>query len=404
MTYDENESARWALAVSAATEKHRQATDKAMAEAAARGFMAPPGIFRLALVEASREAKNELAKANGEIYKVRREMLAKDDETEQKYILRLLKVDAEAYRNALENAYRLFEAQKSASLDEYRARIDRMNAETDKHQARIILEKAQVERQVNYWKKLQIIAEGQNLNAEGLLIREKVRTAEVKLSTLDYLSFIVEAERQVLVSEKKKAEALTRVVDASRSVAEIKKAMIPLYLQKAAARNQQAEAIIKETEDKKELERLGYEKVNVTRTKHEADHEIQLAEALYEQAKLEYVRADRLTELFRNQARRMLTDYEEHVRRLVLDLQTKTSLEKAGAGARASAIKVKLDSLGDLSAYAAETQAALSEGGTLSSAAGSVGEAHVAAITASANRKTNHIVKQIIEKQVIHSG
>ena len=404
MTYDSNESARWALAVSAATEKHRQATDKAMAEAAARGFMAPPGIFRLALVEASREAKNELAKANGEIYKVRREMLAKDDETEQKYLLKLLKVDAEAYRHALENAYRLFEAQKTASLDEYRARIDRMNAETEKRQARIIFEKAQAERQVNYWKKLQIIAEGQNLNAERLLIQEKVRTAEIKLSTLDYIGLIVEAERLVLAAEKKKAEALTKVVDASRRVAEIKKTMIPLYIQKAAARNQQAEAIIKETEDKKELELLGYEKVKLNREKHEAEHMINLAEALYEQAKLEYVRADRLTEIFRAQARRLLTDYEEHVRRLVIDLQTKMNLVKAGIGSRASAVRTELDTRGDLAAYAAETQAALNEGAALSESSGLVGEAHAAAITASANRKTEHIVKQIIEKQVIRSG
>ena len=404
MAYDSNESARWALAVSATTEKYRQATDKAMAEAAARGFMAPPGIYRLALVEASREAKNELAKANGEIYKVRREMLAKDDEAEQKYLLKLLKVDAEAYRNALENAYRLFEAQETASLDEYRARIDRMNAETDKRQARIISEKAQVERQVNYWKKLQIIAEGQNLNAEGLLIQEKVRTAEIKLSTLNYIGLIVEAERLVLAAEKKRAEALTRVVDASRSVAEIKKTMIPLYLQKAAARNQQAEAIIKETEDKKELELLGYEKVNLNREKHEAEHNIQLAEALYEQAKLEYVRADRLTELFRAQARRLLTEYEEHVRRLVIDLQTKMGLAKAGLGSRASAIRTDMDTKGDLAAYAAEVQAAMNEQSSLSNQASVVGEAHVAAITASANRKTEHIVKQIIEKQIIHSG
>lgn len=404
MGFDSNASARWGIAVDAAAEKYQEAAKKLLTDAAARGFMSLPGQHQQHLVNAALHVKQELAKANAEIYKVRRDMLAKDDEAERKYLLKLLQIDAEAYRNALENAYRIYEAQKTASIDEYRARIERLTAETDKRQARIILERAEAERQVTYWRKIQVAAEAQSLEAEAALIRERLRTAEMKLDTLNYLGLIVEAERLVLEAEKKRTAALMRVVDASRKVAEIKKSMIPLYLEKARLREQQAGAIIKETDDRRELELLGYERVATARQKHAAEHEINLAEAVYEQAKLEYVRADRLTELCRNQVRRYLVEYQEQIRRQVIDLQTVMGMEKAGLAYRATTIKSKMDHQGDIAGYMAETQAALSEMSALSAQTRTVGEAHAETIAASALRKANHIVNRIIEKQVIRSA
>ncbi|MEW6385898.1 MAG: hypothetical protein AB1491_00055 [Thermodesulfobacteriota bacterium] len=396
-SHDPNETARWGRAVEEAMGKYRQNTDKALAEMASRGFMSPPGVLLEIMVEEGLEAKKGLVKANAEIYKVRREMLAKDNETEQKYVLKLLKLEAEAYRAGLENAYRLEEAQASASLDEYRAKIERLNAETDKRQVRLITMKADVERQVNYWKKLQIIAEKQNLEGESQLIAERVRTAEIKLSTLDLLALIVQAEQLVLAAERKKAEALRRVVDASRQVAEIKKTMIPLYKEKAAARMQQAEAITREAEDKKELELLGYEKVEVIRTRHAAEHDEKLAEALYEQTRLEFVRADRLTALYRAQASRLLNEYENYIRNLVISVQERTGLLKAALGAHASYIRTMLDAQGDIASITAAAAGELAEGGAKANAALSVGAAHVAQITASATRSTRHIVERYMD-------
>jgi hypothetical protein len=404
VAFDSNESSRWAQAVSAATTKYRQTVDKLMTDAAARGFMAPPGQYRLAVVESALEAKQELVKANADIYKARREMLAKDDEVEQKYILKLMKVDVEAYRLGLENAYHLEEAKQAATLDEYRAQIDRLNTDTDKRQVRIIMEKAEVERQITYWKRLQLAAESQSLDAESQLIKEKIKTAEVKLATLAYMDLILAAERLVLTAEKKKSEALVKVVAASQRVADIKKSMIPLYLQKADARKDQAEAVIKESEDKRLLELLGYDKVELARQKHMAEHEESLAEAIFEQAKLDYVRADRLTEILRNQARRLLTEYETHIRKRVLAIQKTMGLEKAGLSHIASLIKTQLDTKGDMAYYTAQLQAAINEGSAEVASTKAVGDARVSQILASATQKTKRILKEVIERQSIRSG
>ena len=68
MTYNQRESAEWALGVDAEAEKLLSGVDKALADGAARGFPAPPGDTLEAILMAGQDAKGKLAEVNGKIH------------------------------------------------------------------------------------------------------------------------------------------------------------------------------------------------------------------------------------------------------------------------------------------------------------------------------------------------
>jgi len=324
--YPADEAAKFGQELDAISRKFQGEVRGALTEAASRGFHAPPGQVLELIVATGLAAKNKAAEANAKLYQGLTERRLKEEEVDLKVVLGLARLDLEVLKADYDNAHDLAQALEDKNLSEKRATIQKLQSDVDKRQAYIIEERANIEHEVNYWRKLAIQAEGLALDAEVQLAQEKLKTAQEKLRIITFLYQVIAAEQIALAAEQRRAEALQIVVEKEKEVVEIKKTMIPLYKEKAAARLEQAETIKEEAEVKKEIEELGYRRIELKRAQEEADHQVRQAEEDYEEAHLAYVRADRLTELTRSKARTLLLEYEGQVKEKLIRM--KKALDK----------------------------------------------------------------------------
>ncbi len=312
------EAAKWGQVVDATAKKFVSAHAEVMADAAGRGFAVAPGATLKTLQEAAQAVKAQLTDANAKLFEEQIQRLIKENETEQKWVFGLAKLDTEAYKADLQNALLLEKAEDEYTLDERKALIEEMKSDVEKRQAAIIEEKADIEHEVNYWKLQAILAEDLALDAEVQLAREKIKTAEEKAKVIAVLYEVIAAEQLVLIAEQRRAAALQRVVTAETEVAEIQKTMIPYMVQKADARILQAEVIKEEAEAKKQIEELGYRRIELKEAQEDAEHQLRVADLALEQARKELTTWDRMTDLARNQSRRAIQDYENIVKKELL--------------------------------------------------------------------------------------
>ena len=319
MEYPADEAAKWGEKVDGLTRKLRGTVQGLLTDAAARGFEMVPGPTMGLIVEATVDTKVALTQENQKLYKDGLQRIDKEVEVDEKVAFGLAKLDFEAYRADLENELELQKAWGDMVLAERRAYIERLKSDVDKRQAAIIEERALIEHEVNYWKKVAIEAEALALDAEVELANEKVKTAQEKMKIVEWLYKVIEAEQLIIVAEYKKAAALDKLLVKEEELIVVKKSMIPLQKQKAAARITQADAIKEEAYIKKEIEELGYERIKLTAAKEEMEHELRLAEEDYEQARIDYTRADRQTELTRQQVKTTMLDYENIIKDKVIE-------------------------------------------------------------------------------------
>lgn len=324
--YPFDEAAQWAQEHDTLTRKHREEVDAALTDAAGRGFVAPPGATLGLILESRFQAKLKATEANAKIFQTMTERRLKEEETDQKVILGLARLDLELLKADNDNAHDLAKAWMDMTMDERKAAVQRLQSDVEKRQAYIIEERAIIEHEVNYWKGLAIQAEGIAIDAEVQLAREKVKTAEEKLRIIEYLYQVIQAEQVVIAAEIHRAEVLETVIARQKVVAEVKKTMIPLYEDKAAARLQEAEAIKEEAVYRRRIEELGYRRIDLKRAQEDADHQVRLAEEENEEARYAYTKAERTTTLTQAEARTMLLEYENIIKAQLIKL--KKALEK----------------------------------------------------------------------------
>lgn len=311
---EEYEAARWGQDVDATTKKFVDTGKEVLADAAGRGFSSAPGATLKAIQEVAVAAKTQLTDANAKLYEEQMQRALKEEEVEQKQVFGLAKLDVEAYKADVENALSLEKAESELTLDERKALIENLKSDVDKRQAAIIEERADIEHEVNYWKLQAIEAEGLAIDAELQLAREKVKTAEEKMKVINVLYEVIAAEQLVLLAEQRKAAALQKVVEAEKQVAAIQKTMIPYMVQKADARMLQAEVVKEEADAKKQIEELGYRRIELKAAQEDADHQLRLAELSLEEARGEVVKWNNMTELAKIQSRTALVKYETTMR------------------------------------------------------------------------------------------
>jgi hypothetical protein len=332
--YPFDEAGQWAQDHDTVTRKHREETEKALTEAAGRGFVAPPGETLALILESRFQAKLKATEANAKIFQTMTERRLKEEEVVQKVVLGLARLDTELLKADNDNSHDLAKAWADMTMDEHKAAVQRLESDVEKRQAYIIEERALIEREVTYWKRLAIEAEGITLDAEVQLAREKVKTAEEKLKIIEYLYQVIEAEQVVIAAEIHRAEVLVTVIARQQEVAAVKKTMIPLYEDKAAARLQDAEAIKLEAGYRKQIEELGYRRIDLKQAQEDADHEIRLVEERQEEAHYDYLRAERITEITKAEARTMLLEFEAII---------KAKLIKMGKALQKEEKRLKLD-------------------------------------------------------------
>ena len=334
MSFNSTESARFAQENQKIVGELHAGVDKALAEAASRGYAAAPGDTLATILFAGQAAKDKLVEANGKIYDDRRKVLFEQDEFAMKLIVSLAKLGMELYREELMNALALEIAEKDALRDQGSADVIRLNAEVDLRQRAIIEARATMEQRITVLKQQLVDAEKGTLVYETALINAQVATAEKKLEIIVSIYQVLAAEELVLVAENRRAEILTTLLAAEQVVAEVKRAMIPFYIEKAGARVQLAGAITAEIPIQKAIVELGYDRIDLENRKEFATHLLRLAENELELAKLGWTRANSALTFTKIQSRRLLQEYENTIQAQVLAL--KESLAEDGVDLRLS--------------------------------------------------------------------
>jgi hypothetical protein len=139
---------------------------------------------------------------------------------------------------------------------------------------------------------------------------------------------VIAAEQLVMVAERRRAATLEVVLEAEKKVAAIKTEMVPYYLEKAKAREELAISIVKENEIREELEKLGYDRLDLKLVQEYFEHLSREADEDYAMAEASLTRARGTTEVARNHLRRLILEYGNQIRQEIINL--KEQLEKDG--------------------------------------------------------------------------
>jgi hypothetical protein len=306
--FNRTESAKWALETQKVVGELQGGVDKALSEAAGRGFPAAPGVTLSAILTASQDAKGKLTEANGKIYEDRRGVIFQQDEFYMKTVVQVAKLAMELYRAELLNALEIEQAQNMALRDKGQGDVIRMNSEVEARQAAIIMGRAEAERQVIGYKVLLATAERQTLESEIALANAQLATATKKLEIIDSIYQVLAAEELVLAAERARATAEEQVLTAKQELAGVRMGMVGLYAEKASAKIGLAGAITAEIPDKIALENLGYDRAALKVATGEADHGVRVAELVLEVSRAALARASAAVELARAQSQTVIAD------------------------------------------------------------------------------------------------
>jgi hypothetical protein len=307
--FNRTESAKWAIESQKAIEELQGGREKALAEAAGRGFPAAPGVTLAVILSAGQAVKDKLTEANGKIYEDRRGVIFQSEEFYMKTIVQVAKLAMELYRAELLNALEIEQAQNIALRDQGTADVIQMNAVVDARQVSIIQGRAEAERQVIGFKVALANAEKTTLESEVNLANAQLATATKKLEIIESIYQVLAAEELVLAAEIAKTAALEQVLSAKQALAGVKQGMIGAYMAKAAAHEALAGATTAEVSVKMQIENLGYQRAALRVAEGEAEHGVRQAELVLEVSRATLARASAATELARAQAQSAIAGF-----------------------------------------------------------------------------------------------
>lgn len=311
--YQKDESAQWGKAVTEAYQEGSPAKDAIVTGAAARGFSVCPGESQYMLQEINTKIQAKLLEANAKIYEIEAGRTLQDEELTANLSLAMLKASLDLYKANQQNLYELEEAEAEHLIQLRKADLDRLLSQIDLNQATLIQMKADLEFDMSGYRLRVVNAELITLAAERELSQEKYETALEKLKIIDELYKLIDAEQLVLVAEREKMAALDKVIEAEKLVAEVKKAMIPFYLEKADAKEMLAAAITEDSKVQRDILMLGYDRIALKDAQEGADETLRQAEIAWETAHNEWVLANLATELARIKARIALMQHSTEI-------------------------------------------------------------------------------------------
>lgn len=298
--YEKDEQAKWAKAVEETAAAYLKATDEGLDKDAARGLCAPAGDTMMTVLNTAHEAKGKIVDALGEVFQKQNERIIQMDEVDKKLLIGRAKLRLEKLKADLTNLLELETAQMEANLLEQKVDIDKRLSMIERRQAMLITMKADIEHQVNAYKKMAIEAEGITLDSRVMLAQAELETAREKLKIIDAINQQIAAEELVLVAEQRKQAALQIVIAAEKRLYEVKQDLIPMLENKAEAREEQAEAIEEEMGWKRAIVELGYTKNAIEVARESAEQTIREAENDYHTAQLAYARAQEAANIARH--------------------------------------------------------------------------------------------------------
>lgn len=308
MAYPKEESAKFAQLSTQVMGEFEQGRDKILDTSAARGFGAPSGDAVMDLFELGQKSKAKLAEGNGKIYAERRGILFGQQEFAYKAIVEAAKLGMELYRQEILDALEVEAAEEDAFFSRGKADVERLNAQTEARQIAIIQAKAIIEYDIAKFKQQLAVAERVTLGAERNLIYAQLATAEKKLEIIYSIYQVLAAEKLVLVAEQQKVVALQLALAAEKITAQVKKEMIPFYIDKASAKTDLAAATMVEIPVLKAIEELGFGRIYLKDAEMSAEHIIRIAEENEELARRDYTRASSAADIARINSRIAVTN------------------------------------------------------------------------------------------------
>jgi|WetSurMetagenome_2_1015567.scaffolds.fasta_scaffold69524_3 hypothetical protein len=315
--FNRTESAKWALETQKVVGELQTGADKALSEAAGRGFPAAPGVTLAVILAASQEAKGKLTEANGKIYEDRRGVIFQVQEFFMKSVVQAAKLGMELYRAELLNALEIEQAENIALRDQGLADVIRQTSEVEGRQAAIIMGRAEAERQVIWYKVALAEAERNTNELELSLTQAQLVTATKKLEIIESIYRVLAAEELVLAAEQARARAEEEVLTAKRELAAVKMGMVPLYIEKADAKVALAEAITAEVPDQIALVNLGYDRADLKVATGLVEHGIRDAELNLEMANVAATRASVAVELARSAAQVKIAEASNYAQEMI---------------------------------------------------------------------------------------
>ena len=307
--FNRTESARWAIESQKVVGELQGGVDKALSEAAGRGFAGAPGDTLATILLATQDAKDKLTEANGKIYDDRRGVIFQQEEFDMKLIVQYAKLGMELYRAELLNALEIEQAQNLALRDQGLADVARLSSEVEARQEAIIRGRAEAERQIIGYKVLLALAERETLESEVNLANAQLATATKKLEIIESIYQVLAAEELVLTAERARIVSEEKLLVAKQELAAIRTTMIPYYIEKANAKEDLADAITAEVPDKIALENLGYDRAALKVATGEVDHGVRMAELVVDISRQALARASAATEIARARAQALIAEY-----------------------------------------------------------------------------------------------
>ena len=401
MEVNKQESGRFAILADQELSKLSDGVDKALGEAAGRGFAAPPGVTLEAILAAGQDTKGKLTEGLGKIYDDRRGVLFQETEFEMKIIVALAKLGMELYREELLNALAVEQQEAEQLRDQGKADVERMNAETDKRQVAIIRDRAEMEGRITVYKAQLVSAEIATLPYEEALINAQLATAEKKLEIIDSIYKVLAAEELVLAAEQRRAVSLELVLEAHLELAGIKREMIPFYLQKADARLVLADAITREIPITKALVELGYDRINLKDAEEAAKHLESGGQLELELAKEAWIRANKTTEIAKAQSRRLLQEYANVIKAEILGKKKSLEMDGVSFKLNTSLARTGMEITDNVQLAVAERMNITDEAMSMAAGLTSRAQSHAEATRSSAKQSSKSTTDTLLSRRIV---
>ena len=153
MAYPRDESSKWSHAVHKHAAKRKAAVEKALNDNAARGFSEPTGPTLQTILAANQDLQGALTEENAKIYADQRERILDVENFALKLAVEFAKLAMEWFKSELLRQLGIEAAEYDAQVDRWRGDIIRVNSEIEFRQVALIRAKADLEHEINIYKR-----------------------------------------------------------------------------------------------------------------------------------------------------------------------------------------------------------------------------------------------------------
>lgn len=342
--FEHAEHDKWINGKSPIINDYNNKVQEILSVSSSKGFIVPPSNIIGIISSTAEQAKIELTKVNSLIYKDQTGIMLQELEFNMK-----MEVEYEALEMAIhiQHLLSILELEQAESEDVFRrGKIDiaKLNADIERRSYSLMRGKADIESQLIDYRMRETEAQKLGIDKEVELINAKVETATEQLKILTYLKQLIDKERIIVGAEERRAAILSTMISIKDAIAKAKQGILPLYSNKASAKEAQAEAVKSEVAWKEALIELGFDKIKLKDAKSDADLTLKNKEVVLEQFKLDLDISEYNLKRLKSEYQVLLTKYSTNIALEVKDIENAIKQASADLSIDSSSTR-KTDSL-----------------------------------------------------------